>query len=310
MTRMSRSWMSVRAWVRPVPVGWSFPAWRRVTLPSAPARSVRTRLWVPVVRLPGGGFGPGYVRGGGGWRGGPGDGVRPGVQALLGQVLAQGDDQLGGVLADRGGVVLGRRDRGSDAVLTALFRDGVRYLAHARASVRTTTARAAAARTRATGSSASSASSPSASPTRRRAATFAAISLTRHDSSPSPPHTQGRAESSQAYSKARIAQTRSQYCCPPSRIDRAAGPPIANTSSSSASRPASRSMHLATTSASPRRAQANSMLSRGVRPHTDRDGILQCDTAGKSLNQAAKYNLGAPATVSRCTGSANGGTSV
>jgi len=33
----------------------------------------------------------------------PGDGLRAGVQALAGEVLAQTDDQVGGVGADRGG---------------------------------------------------------------------------------------------------------------------------------------------------------------------------------------------------------------
>jgi hypothetical protein len=45
----------------------------------------------------------------------PGDGLRSGVQALPGQLLAQPDDELGsaGLVAD--GEVLGRRDRGSNA---------------------------------------------------------------------------------------------------------------------------------------------------------------------------------------------------
>ena len=49
MTRMCRSWTSirtrVRAWVRPMPMLWSLPAWRRVSLPSASTRSARLRVW-------------------------------------------------------------------------------------------------------------------------------------------------------------------------------------------------------------------------------------------------------------------------
>ena len=45
----------------------------------------------------------------------PGDGLRPGVQPLAGQLLAQPDDQLDGAGADRGRGGLGRRDRGSNA---------------------------------------------------------------------------------------------------------------------------------------------------------------------------------------------------
>ncbi len=45
----------------------------------------------------------------------PGDRVRAGVQSLLGQFLAQPDDQLDGAGVDRVRRVCGRRDRGSNA---------------------------------------------------------------------------------------------------------------------------------------------------------------------------------------------------
>jgi hypothetical protein len=45
----------------------------------------------------------------------PGDGVRPGVQALPGQLLAQPGDQPGRIRADRRREVFARRDRGSNA---------------------------------------------------------------------------------------------------------------------------------------------------------------------------------------------------
>jgi len=52
MMRMSRSWTSTRtrvwAWVRPMPMWWSRPLWRRVSFPNWSTRSVRTRLWVSV----------------------------------------------------------------------------------------------------------------------------------------------------------------------------------------------------------------------------------------------------------------------
>ena len=47
----------VRAWVRPMPMWWSFPWTRRVTLLLPSTRSVRTRSWVSVSRLPGTAFG-------------------------------------------------------------------------------------------------------------------------------------------------------------------------------------------------------------------------------------------------------------
>ncbi|KQT02048.1 hypothetical protein ASG23_01375 [Cellulomonas sp. Leaf395] len=49
MTRICRSWMSrmtwVRAWVRPIPMWWSLPAWRMVATPCASMLSERTRWW-------------------------------------------------------------------------------------------------------------------------------------------------------------------------------------------------------------------------------------------------------------------------
>src|SRR5580700_12111817 len=67
MTRTSRSWTSirtrVRAWVRPMPMWWSLPLWRRVSLPSVSTRSARIRSWASLARSPGGCLGPGVVGG-------------------------------------------------------------------------------------------------------------------------------------------------------------------------------------------------------------------------------------------------------
>jgi uncharacterized protein len=47
----------VRAWVRPMPMWWSFPPWRRVTVPLASTWSPRTRSWASAVRSPGAALG-------------------------------------------------------------------------------------------------------------------------------------------------------------------------------------------------------------------------------------------------------------
>lgn len=47
----------------------------------------------------------------------PGDGVRAGVQADLGQFLAQLDDQFDGVLGDRGGAGVGAPGAGHECGL-------------------------------------------------------------------------------------------------------------------------------------------------------------------------------------------------
>ena len=63
-TRTSRSWMSrmtwVPLWVRPTPMWRSFPATRRVTVPTLSMRSKRTRSWVSL-----GAEGLGWPSGGG-----------------------------------------------------------------------------------------------------------------------------------------------------------------------------------------------------------------------------------------------------
>jgi len=86
-----------------MPMWWSLPPWRGVTLPVPSMRSVRTRSWVSLSRVPGAAFGPGGVGGGGGGpvRQGP---VRPlvvadareGVQQGLQLVKGRGLGRLGG----------------------------------------------------------------------------------------------------------------------------------------------------------------------------------------------------------------------
>jgi len=50
MMVMLRSWTRiktrVRWWMRPIPMWWRRPLWRRVIDPAWSTRSVRTRLWV------------------------------------------------------------------------------------------------------------------------------------------------------------------------------------------------------------------------------------------------------------------------
>jgi hypothetical protein len=101
--RMCRSWTRirtwVRAWVRPMPMWWSRPAWRRVTTPVASTRSRRTRSWVSASRLAAGvALGRGGVDGGGG---GPLR-QRP-VRAVLVIELDEGVEEAL-QLADRGGL--------------------------------------------------------------------------------------------------------------------------------------------------------------------------------------------------------------
>lgn len=129
-------------------------------------------------------------------------------------------------------------------------------------------ARWAAVRTRGRGSQSwRAATTESASPTRCRATTFAAISLTRQESSASASMIAGVAASSQAHNNPRAPQTRNQYAGPPGwpvSTQLAGGPPRATTRSGSVGRPSSRAMHPSTTADSPRRPHSRATLWRGV----------------------------------------------